>query len=103
MIFFIDPTHSTSIARSKWREIQRAADPDLTDDQRVTLVNDYVESHRNQFGKFPPPPVLERCANYILRPYTGIKTDEYKFLSVYTLEGQRSKEQQMYEDTYEYR
>lgn len=103
MIFFSDPNHSTSKAKAKWREIQRAADPNLTDEQRIALVNEFVEEHRNEYGKFPPPPVLERCANFILKPYTSLKTEEYKILSVYTMERQRSKEQQMYEDTYEYK
>jgi hypothetical protein len=103
MIFFSDPNHSTNKAKAKWRGIQRAADPEMTDEQRIALVNEYVEEHRDEFGKFPPPPVLERCANFILKPYNGIKTDPYKILSIYTLEGQRSKEQQMYEDSYEYK
>ena len=103
MIFFTDPNHSTSKARAKWREIQRASDPAMTDEQRVKLVNNYVEEHRNEYGKFPPPPVLERCANFILKNYISVKKEEYKILSVYTMERQRSKEQQMYEDTYEYR
>lgn len=103
MIFFVDPNHSTSKARAKWREIHRAADPDMTDEQRVALVNDYVEEHRNEFGKFPPPPVLERCANFILKPYISNRDREYKILSVYTIERQKSREQQMYEDSYEYK
>jgi hypothetical protein len=104
MIFFVDPNHSTSIARAAWREIQRAADPDLNDAQRIELVNEYVEGHRQQFGKFPPAAVLERCANFILKPYTSARRDqEYKIISVYTLERHRSREQQMYEDSYEYK
>jgi len=69
MITFSDPNHSTSKARIRWREIRNDAREDLTDQERVKLVNDYVEAHRNEYGKFPPPPVLERCANFILKGY----------------------------------
>lgn len=104
MIFFVDPNHSTSKARAAWREIQKAADPDMTDEQRIALVNDYVEGHRDEYGKFPPAAVLERCANFILQPYTTIRKDlEYRIISVYTLEKHKSREQQLYEDSYEYK
>ena len=103
MIFFVDPNHSTSIARSAWRNIQRAANPDITVEQRIELVNNYVEGHRNEFGKFPPATVLERCANFILKPFTSKRDEEYKIISVYTMERHRSREQQLYEDTYEYK
>ncbi len=103
MIFFTDPNHSTSKAKMKWRELRMAADPEMTDEERIKLVNDYVEEHRKEYGKFPPPPVLERAANFILRNYISLKTEEYKIISVYTMERQRSKEQQMYEDSYEYK
>ena len=95
MIFFLDPNHSTSVAKRMWREIQKAADPDLTDGQRIIIVNEFVERHRNEYRKFPPPPVLERCANFILRSYTSNREEEYKILSVYTLERHRSREQQL--------
>lgn len=105
MIFFVDPNHSTSIAKRKWREIQKAADVDnnMSNDQRIALVDEFVEVHRNEHGKFPPPPVLERCANFILKPYISNREEEYKIISVYTMERQRSREQQMYEDSYEYK
>jgi len=103
MIFFLDPNHSTCIARKAWREIQRAADLDLTNEQRIELVNNYVEGHRNEFGKFPPPAVLERCANFILKSYISNRDEEYKIISVYTMDRHKSREQQLYEDSYEYK
>jgi hypothetical protein len=102
MILFFDPNHSTNTAKRNWRKIRKAADPDLTDEQRIAIVNAFVEEHRDKYGKFPPPPVLERCANFILRPYISNREEEYKIISVYTMERHRSREQQMYEDSYEY-
>ena len=103
MIFFTDPNHSTSKAKVRWREIKNNARTDLTDQERIDLVNEFVEDHRNTYGKFPPPPVLERCANFILMNYISNKDEEYKILSVYTMERHRSREQQIYEDRYEYK
>jgi hypothetical protein len=99
----MDPNHSTSIAKMMWRAILKEANQDLSDEQRIESVNAFVEMHRDKYGKFPPASVLERCGNFILKPYISSRSEEYKIISVYTMERQKSREQQLYEDSYEYK
>jgi len=107
MIFYVDPNHSTVKARVTWRDLQKANNPDttgieLSDEQRIAIVNNFVEEHRDTYGKFPPPPVLEYCASFILKNHMA-RTEEYKIIPIRTLEGHQSRERQLYEDSYEYK
>jgi len=74
---------------------------ELSDEQRIAIVNNFVEEHRDTYGKFPPPPVLEYCASFILKNHMA-RTEEYKIIPIRTLEGHQSRERQLYEDSYEY-
>lgn len=100
MIFFLDKNHPTFIARKEFKEVISTVPEDASGTDRIRITNQFLDQYYCRYNKWPAPAVIERLANFILKPYIGRKDEEYKILSVYTLERHRSREQ-VYRDSYD--
>ncbi len=100
MIFFIDKEHPTFKARTKLKEIVANIPVDASDRERIEITTYFLAEHFKEYGKHPAPAVVERLGNFVLKPYINKKDEEYKILSIYTMERHRSREQ-VYRDSYD--
>lgn len=63
-----------------------------SDQDSVAYVESFLAWYYNEFESVPASPLLEKLANFVLRPYIGDKTIEHKILSGYSLERRDQKQ-----------
>lgn len=96
MTFFADkntPTYK-AIGKLKLEQIELI---ESSDEERVEYVSEFLEDYWNEHGEKPKIAVRERLANFILRPYIGLKIEdgkevEYKILSSYSIDRREGKQ-----------
>jgi hypothetical protein len=91
MIFFKDINSPTYRAIGKFRALSLPL-ADACSGDRIEIVEKFLEEYWEENEELPKQNVLEMMAAFILRPYIGNKEDEYKILSVFSLERRESNQ-----------